>query len=135
MNSTLQGSATSGDTVANRTAVAAAVLAAGAFVVAFAQFILDYFSSSEARNKCTFPAIDASAKQVKFGFNRKFVKLRVYYPVLDFSFASILQLQGITATKAAINSPESPIEAIRAKHDGRWRAVTEQERITWKHIA
>jgi len=136
MNSTNSASPNMSDSSsANTISLAAAILAAGAFIIAFAQALLQYFSSSESRNKCTFSAIDVSSKQVKFGWSWKFWKLRVYYPVLDFDFQSILLLQLEASLKNAIDSPKSPLEKIRKKHGWHWRSVMEKDEISRRTIA
>ncbi len=63
------------------------MLAAGAFVVALAQALMQYFSSSHARRKCTYEAIDMSAKSTKLGWNRKFSEDA---PVLPINFTNVM---------------------------------------------
>lgn len=101
-------------------ALAALILAAGAFVVAVAQALLQYFSSSEARGKCTYEAIDRSAKSTKLRWNWTFWKLRVYYPVLDLSFKAVMTAT-LQQTDHEINSNWSPLRGLAlATKDRRW---------------
>lgn len=97
--------------------MAALVLAAAAFVVALAQALMQYFSSSEARGKCTYEAIDMSAKSTKLGWNWTFWKLRVYYPVLNISFASVMGA-AMDQAKEHIDAPHSPIARMAKAKKG-----------------
>ncbi|KAL2264055.1 hypothetical protein VTK26DRAFT_2841 [Humicola hyalothermophila] len=108
--------------------LAALILAAGAFVVALAQALMQYFSSSEARGKCTFEAIDISSKSTKLGWNWTFWKLRVYYPVLNISFSTVMRA---AAEQRHIDAPKSPITRFRKAH-GRdnWGFTVLDERET-----
>jgi hypothetical protein len=88
MNSSSGGSPGS-DVTSNNISLAAAVLAAGAFVIAFAQAFMEYLGSSASRGKCTYEAIGMSAKSTSWGWNWRFWKLRVYYPILDISYEKV----------------------------------------------
>jgi hypothetical protein len=92
-------------------ATSALVLAAAALVVSLAQALLQYLSSSEGRGKCTYEAIDASAKSTKLGWNWTFWKLRVYYPVLNISFSSVMRA-AVEQAKYHIDAHESPISRL-----------------------
>jgi hypothetical protein len=92
-------------------ALAALVLAAGAFVVALAQALMQYFSSSEARGKCTYEAIGMSAKSTKMGWNWTFWKLRVYYPVLNISFTTVMRA-AVEQADYHIDASSSPISKL-----------------------
>lgn len=136
-SSTPKGS--NSDVTANQLAMAATVLAAGAFVMAFLQALMEYIGSNEARSKCTYEAIGMTAKQVKFGWNFTFWRLRVYYPLLDFSFAAVLDQAVRQTNKDAINAPLSPMSALtRRKGQSKtfgWRAMTETENTTFNDVA
>lgn len=98
-------------------ALAALVLAAGAFVVALAQALMQYFSSSEARGKCTYEAIDMSAKSTKMGWNWTFWKLRVYYPVLNISFTTVMRA-AVEQADYHIDASSSPINKLASFKEG-----------------
>lgn len=98
-------------------ALAALVLAAGAFVVALAQALMQYFSSSAARGKCTYEAIDMSAKSTKLGWNWTVWKLRVYYPVLNISFTTVMRAAAQQAS-FHIDAPLSPINKLTKLKEG-----------------
>ncbi|KAB8067032.1 hypothetical protein BDV29DRAFT_163900 [Aspergillus leporis] len=134
MNSNAAAGSSTNDST-NNTAIAAAVLAAGAFVVAFTQTLLDYFSSSESRNKCTYAAIHVASKQVRFGWSWKFWKLEVYYPALYFDYETILSLLVKSNSQHAIDADDSPISALRHKHDWQWRSMMEEDQIGCKSVA
>ncbi len=104
-------------------ALAALVLAAGAFVVALAQALMQYFSSSDARGKCTYEAIDMSAKSTKLGWNWRFWKMRVYYPVLNINFTNVMRA-AVEQGNYRIDAPESPIRHLARFKEGErkgWR--------------
>jgi hypothetical protein len=92
-------------------ALAALVLAAGAFIVAVAQALMQYLSSSEARGKCTYEAIDMSAQSTRLGWNWRFWKMRVNYPVLNISFGTVMR-SAMDQAKYHIDAPKSPIARL-----------------------
>ena len=96
------------------------------FVISFAQALLEYFSSSEARNKCTYQAIGGSAKLVKFGWQWRFWKMRVQYPLLDLSSRSVLDL-AFKSVSRTINFEESPVVEIVRKHDWTFYPIRERD--------
>ena len=118
----------------NNIAIAAAILAAAAFIVAIAQTVLQYASSSASRNKCTFSAIDASFRQVKLRWSWRFWRLRVEYPVLDFGYGRILDLM-LSSSLQGINSLTSPIDDIRDVHKWNWSSIEEKDVIKRGAIA
>jgi hypothetical protein len=134
MSSSSSDNTYAGNSAANRIALAAAILAAAAFVVAFAQTILQYFGSSESRNKCTHSAIDVSSKQVKFGWSWKFWKLRVYYPALDFDYKKILLLLN-EDLKHQIDAPGSPMSEVADARGWYWKSIMEKDRIDHHTVA
>jgi hypothetical protein len=135
MNVTTQPSSlAASDNSSNNIALAAAILAAAAFIVATAQTVLEYASSSAARNKCAFSAIDASSKQVKLRWSWRFWRLRVYYPVLEFSVRRTLSLM-MNATAKSIDGDHSPMQPIRRSHGWDWAQIEEKDNIKGKNIA
>ncbi|EED22219.1 hypothetical protein TSTA_094650 [Talaromyces stipitatus ATCC 10500] len=78
-------------TASDRTFLAAAILAAGAFVISLLQLVLQYISSSETQNKCNRAAINFSEKDVTHKWSFRSWKLKVYYPELDMSCFRILE--------------------------------------------
>ncbi|KAK4150014.1 hypothetical protein C8A00DRAFT_37391 [Chaetomidium leptoderma] len=98
-------------------AMAALILAAGAFVVSLAQALMQYLASSDARGKCTYEAIDMSAKSTKLGWNWTFWKLRVYYPVLNISFSTVMQA-AVEQSNYHIDAPESPLSKLAKSKEG-----------------
>ncbi|KAK4233080.1 hypothetical protein C8A03DRAFT_39236 [Achaetomium macrosporum] len=112
-----QGGASSSDQEDGPIATAALVLAAAALVVSLAQALLQYLSSSEGRGKCTYEAIDASAKSTKLGWNWTFWKLRVYYPVLNISFSSVMRA-AVEQSNYHIDAPQSPISRLTKEKKG-----------------
>lgn len=79
------------ETPSDRTSLAAAILAAGAFVTSFLQFVLEYISSSDSRSKCNRAAINFAAEDVSHKWSFKSWKMKLYYPELDMSCFRILQ--------------------------------------------
>lgn len=78
-------------TPSDRTSLAAAILAAGAFITSFLQFVLEYISSSESRSKCNRAAINFAAQDVSHKWSFSSWKMKLYYPELDMSCFRILQ--------------------------------------------
>ena len=126
------------ESVADTLAIAAVVLAAGAFAVAFLQAILQYASSSQSRNKVSPAAIDVSSRHVKTGWSWRYWRLRVYYPLLYFSYQEILNLS-VAASDTSIDGRDSLIKGFqRANKDARhwaWRTVRRTDKVTWRNIA
>jgi hypothetical protein len=74
---------------ANRLSLGAAILAAGAFLVAFLQAVLEYSSSGAERDKCTECAIHIAKKMSYRRWPWEW-KWRYYYPELDFRANAVL---------------------------------------------
>ena len=90
--------------IANRVSLAAAVLAAGAFLVAFLQALLEYSSSGAERHKCNECAIHIAKKMAYRRWSFRSWKWRYYYPELDIQVDKIFK----QLTASIIN--ESTIE-------------------------
>lgn len=118
----------------NQLALGAIVIASVAFIVAFLQFLLEYFASSEARSKCTYEAIGPSAKHVKFRPNWRFFKLRVKYPLLDLSFDKVFRA-ACNSELLAIDSLESPLRRVEGKPRWGWQAMQETDRLSFNMVS
>jgi len=123
---------------ANRLALAATVLAALAFLVAASQAILEHLSSSDDRGKCTYEAIGTAAKEVGIGWNWKFWKLRVYYPLIDLSFAHVLATASRNFVTTAIESGTGPFSSkeFQERHpDWAWTPLSETDDVSFNTVA
>jgi hypothetical protein len=120
--------------VSNRLALAATILAAGAFIVSFLQVLLEYLGSSEARNKVTYQAIGDSAYLVKFGWKWRFWKLSVKYPLLKFNHETLLMLAHREMSKG-IDMGGSPMKPLGVKYDWLWSTMEEQDKVDFNSVA
>lgn len=120
---------------ANRLALGAIVIASVAFIVAFLQFVLEYFASSEARSKCTYEAIGPSAKHIKFRPNWRFFKLRVKYPLLDLSYSKVFSA-ACTSELLAIDSLKSPLRRVCEDKPGwGWQVMRETDKLSFNMVS
>lgn len=119
---TLPGSGSSGDEYP--VALAALVLAAAALVVALAQALMQYLSSSDARRKCTYEAIGISAKSTKMGWDWSFWKLRVYYPLLNISKQAVLDA-AFHREEYHIDAHSSPLRQLSDRDGWGWLVLEE----------
>ncbi|KAJ4202015.1 hypothetical protein NW759_015483 [Fusarium solani] len=136
MSSGEEGSSgSSAEDKANRLALGAIVIASVAFIVAFLQFVLEYFASSEARSKYTYEAIGPSAKHVKFRPNWRFFKLRVKYPLLDLSFSKVFTAV-CTSELLAIDSLKSPLRRVcEDKPHWGWQVMGETDNHSFNMVS
>lgn len=114
-------------------ALAAAILAAGAFIVAFFQVILEYMSSSTSRNICSSSAIGCSEKRTKYGWSFTSWKLKVYYPLLKMEVNPLL----LKFMKAELDNIEfdDNMENISKRHGWAFRPISSNERVGRSAIA
>ncbi|KAI9773499.1 MAG: hypothetical protein M1839_002081 [Geoglossum umbratile] len=112
------------DSTSNRLAMAAAVLAASAFVVAFSQAFLEHINSNSAMRKCTPCAIGYSSRLVKRGWDFHFWKLRAYYPLLNLERGRILNLLFIQSlTSIEVDDDVGKIEELNKRWG--WKNIDE----------
>ncbi|KAH0556283.1 hypothetical protein GP486_005792 [Trichoglossum hirsutum] len=122
------------DSTSNRLALAAAILAAGAFVVAFMQALLEYISSNSAMRKCSPCAIGYSSYLVKRRWNFRFWKLRVYYPLLALEKMNILNVLFIQSLQSIeLDDGISEIAALNSQWA--WRNINEDDVPKWLQVA
>jgi len=76
---------------ANRLSLAAAILAAAAFIVSFLQALLQYSSAGNERDKCNKCAIHIAHKMASRHWDFREWKWRYLYPELDLKAASIIK--------------------------------------------
>jgi hypothetical protein len=97
----------------DRIALAAAILAAAAFIIASLQALLEYSSSGVERDKCTTSAIDVSRKAVYRKWSFRAWKWRYYYPELDLSFHKVSRYLVVQREGSIEQSPVAP--AVRSE--------------------
>lgn len=114
-------------------ALAAVILAAGAFIVAFLQVILEYMSSSASRNICSSGAIGSSARGTRYGWSLGSWKLKVYYPILKMDVRSLLA-EFMRADRNSIVHDRN-IRRIAEKRDCTWRSIQSKEKIKRSDLA
>ncbi|KAJ2897710.1 hypothetical protein MKZ38_004487 [Zalerion maritima] len=120
-----------------RVVVAAAILAAAAFVITVLQALLQYLSSSESRNKCNVAAIGPWEKPVRRRWSFASWKLKIYYPTLVITARDIVhQMLANRENRIDLNRE---VLALRQRFDRvpkcKWRAVTSIDKIKWFRIA
>jgi hypothetical protein len=116
-------------------ALAAAILAAAAFITSFLQALLQYLSSSESRSKCSRPAIGPWHKLVKWRWSLQDWKLKIYYPTLYLTSGKVLN-EIIASRRESIHAVPF-IDRIR-QHRGdefSWRNTERTDRVRWWHVA
>jgi len=74
-------------------AIIALVLAAGAFLAALLQVIIEYITSSSVREKCSRGALGGWAKYTKTGWDIRYWRLHVVYPQINLGCPDILQVR------------------------------------------
>lgn len=112
-------------------ALVAVVLAAFAFVISFFQLLLEYMSSSASRNLCSYSAIGATAKQVRYGWNFRAWKLRIFYPAIRMEPKSLLLLS-LFSRDASVRSA---MRGIGQKDGWIWRTRGADETVHKNDIA
>lgn len=108
-------------------ALVAVILAALAFIAAFLQVLLEYASSTTARNKCDVNAIGPAANQTKWSWSFSDWKLRVEYPRLRMDRSELIA-EFMKAERSKIDTNER-INSIRKQHNWQWRAAKSVEKV------
>jgi hypothetical protein len=114
-------------------ALVAVILAAGAFIVAFLQVLLEYMSSSASRDLCSFSAIGPTSNQKKYGWNFSAWKLRVYYPLIKMDCNTLLQEFVKSGTKNI--EVNETVKSIQRNHNWVWRVINSDEIVHRNDIA
>jgi hypothetical protein len=116
---------------ANHISFAAAILAAGAFVAALLQVVLEYISSSEARFKCNSAAINSTSKQVRHRWSFLAWKMKLYYPELDFDYEEVINAAWKSEGRAVSMSLSLDVE----KEEGyAWRPLHRSDVPRFAHV-
>jgi hypothetical protein len=124
-----------GETSDYNAAFAALIIAAAAFVIACLQTILQYISSAENRNKCSTAAIGCSHKNVKHRWRCRSWRLKVYYPVLDFQFDSILKMLLFSGEKVAVEKNLMCSFEPQGNKSWQWREIESDDNVNFWHVA
>jgi hypothetical protein len=113
-------------------AIAALVLGAAAFVIAFLQVVIAYVTSSPAREKCSRGAIGGWQQYVQTGWDLLNWRLHVVYPHVDLSVSSLLAERQSDELGQQLLFPD----LLRLDQYG-WRDVSqcdERYELKWWHI-
>jgi len=114
--------------------IAAAILAAAAFLVAAVQAILTYVSWGP-RHKCTSAAIGHTSKQVTVTNWVRFWSPRVRYPLLNLDWTTIITYLARTVVDADINRYPR-LDDLKRSHEGwYWRPIESNDKTTWWNVA
>lgn len=113
-------------------ALAALVLAAGAFIIAFLQFLIEYVTSSSVREKCSRGAIGGWQIYTNTTWDIWNWRLHVVYPQVDLQCSSLLKERMNAALKR-----ELLFSDLLSASDCGWRDISlceENNHLRWWHI-
>jgi hypothetical protein len=118
----------------NALALAALIISVFAFVVAFFQAVLAYFSTSSSRQRCTRAAIGPSASLGKIRWDFRWWRLRVYYPIVSLRAPDLLKEQ-VRLYRDSIKAFDKRLGNLAKERNWYWCDVNVYDQLKWYHVA